>query len=247
VIDETSCLKKGDRTPGVQRQYLGCAGKVDNGIVTVHVGAARGTFQALLDADLYLPKSWAEDRARCRAAGIPDDVRHLPKWRIALDQLLRLAGNGVRFDWLTFDEGYGAAVPFLTALNPTRTEQSSPDEQAWGRFPPVSHGLRDRNSGAILGSTQLPAGLQIRPKLRVRKTRKVGLARTRQMAYSGTIRRNSAGRRFRYLLPPTSPVTADRKRPGGRRVSRLTALHLGNNAIADWSFLEGLTTSRRGT
>ena len=116
VIDETSCRKKGDRTPGVQRQYLGCAGKVDNGIVTVHVGVAKGTFQALLDADLYLPKSWAEDRDRCREAGIPDDIGYLPKWRIALDQLLRLDGNGVRFDWLTFDEGYGAAVPFLTAL-----------------------------------------------------------------------------------------------------------------------------------
>jgi SRSO17 transposase len=116
VIDETSCRKKGDRTPGVQRQYLGCAGKVDNGIVTVHIGVARGTFQALLDADLYLPKSWTEDRTRCREAGIPDDIQYLPKWRIALDQLLRLDGNGVRFDWLTFDEGYGAAVPFLTAL-----------------------------------------------------------------------------------------------------------------------------------
>ena len=116
VIDETSCRKKGSRTPGVQRQYLGCAGKVENGVVTVHVGVANGTFQALLDADLYLPKSWAEDRDRCREAGIPDDVRHRAKWRIALDQLIRLAGNGVRFDWLTFDEGYGAAVPFLTAL-----------------------------------------------------------------------------------------------------------------------------------
>lgn len=116
VIDETSCRKKGGRTPGVQRQYLGCVGKVESGIVTVHVGVAKGTFQALLDADLYLPKSWAEDRDRCHEAGIPDDVRYQAKWRIALDQLLRLDGNGVRFDWLTFDEGYGAAVPFLTAL-----------------------------------------------------------------------------------------------------------------------------------
>ena len=64
VIDETSCQKWGDQTPGVQRQYLGCLGKVDNGIVTVHVGVARGTFQALLDADLYLPQSWDEDRER---------------------------------------------------------------------------------------------------------------------------------------------------------------------------------------
>jgi SRSO17 transposase len=117
VIDETSCQKWGDQTPGVQRQYLGCVGKVDNGIVTVHVGVAKGTFQALLDADLYLPQSWDDDRERCRSAGIPDDMRYRPKWRIALEQLCRLSANGLRFDWLVFDEGYGAAVPFLQILN----------------------------------------------------------------------------------------------------------------------------------
>jgi SRSO17 transposase len=117
IIDETSCRKWGDHTPGVQRQYLGCVGKLDNGIVTVHVGVARGRFQALLDAELYLPQSWDQDRPRCRAAGIPDDVRYRPKWRIALDQLIRLSRQGVTFDWLVFDEGYGAAVPFLEVLN----------------------------------------------------------------------------------------------------------------------------------
>lgn len=117
VIDETSCRKWGDETPGVQRQYLGCVGKVDNGIVTVHVGLAKGRFQAVLDADLYLPKAWDVDRQRCQAAGIADEVRYRPKWRIALDQLIRLQGNGITFDWLVFDEGYGAAVPLWKVLN----------------------------------------------------------------------------------------------------------------------------------
>src|SRR3954452_17866180 len=108
VIDETSCRKWGEHTSGVQRQYLGCVGKIDNGIVTVHLGVAKGTFQALVDADLYLPKSWAEDRPRCRAAGIPDAVGHRTKWRLAVGQWVRLAGNGVSFDWLVFDEGYGS-------------------------------------------------------------------------------------------------------------------------------------------
>jgi SRSO17 transposase len=116
VIDETSCRKWGEHTPGAQRQYLGCCGKVEHGIVTVHLGVARGRFQALLDADLYLPKAWGEDRERCREAGIPDAVRYRAKWRLAVDQWLRLRGNGVSFDWLTFDEGYGAAVPFLRFL-----------------------------------------------------------------------------------------------------------------------------------
>jgi SRSO17 transposase len=140
VIDETSCRKKGDHTPGVQRQYLGCAGKVENGVVTVHVGAAKGRFQALLDADLYLPRVWSENRDRCHAAGIPDDVRYLPKWRIALDQLIRLDGNGVQFDWLTFDAGYGAAVPFLTALTLIR--------QRFVAEVPVSFAVRTAAGGA---------------------------------------------------------------------------------------------------
>ena len=117
VIDETSCAKKGDRTPGVRRQYLGCLGKIDNGIVTVHVGVAKGSFQALLEADLFLPEVWDADRPRCRAAGIPDTVRYRPKWQIAYDQLVRLDARGVRFDWLVFDEGYGSKVPFLSALS----------------------------------------------------------------------------------------------------------------------------------
>jgi len=117
VIDETSCRKWGTHTPGVQRQYLGCVGKIDSGIVTVHLAVARGTFQALLDADLFLPETWGEDRDRCRDAGIPDDVRYRPKWRLAVDQWIRLSTSGVSFDWLVFDEGYGSKVPFLRFLN----------------------------------------------------------------------------------------------------------------------------------
>ena len=116
VIDETSSVKKGDKTPGVQRQYLGCVGKIDNGIVTVHVGVCVGEFRTLLTESLYLPKSWAEDRDRCRAAGIPDEVCYRAKWRIAFDQLVELYDAGHRFDWLTFDEGYGSKRPFLDLL-----------------------------------------------------------------------------------------------------------------------------------
>ena len=78
VIDETSCRKWGDHTPGVQRQYLGCVGKVENGIVTVHLGVAKGTFQTLLDADLFVPQSWSEDRTRCRAARTAPGPRAVP-------------------------------------------------------------------------------------------------------------------------------------------------------------------------
>src|SRR5205823_3965225 len=73
LIDETSVVKQGTKTPGVKRQYLGCVGKVENGIVTVHLGVCRGTYRGLLDFDLYLPRDWDNNRRRCRAAGIPDE------------------------------------------------------------------------------------------------------------------------------------------------------------------------------
>ena len=117
VVDETSCRKWGDQTPGVQRQYLGCVGKIDHGIVTVHLAVTKGPFQALLDADLYLPEGWANDRARCERAGIPPETKYRPKWQLALAQLWRSLNHGVALDWLVFDEGYGSKVPFLQALN----------------------------------------------------------------------------------------------------------------------------------
>jgi SRSO17 transposase len=117
LIDETSGVKKGDKTPGVQRQYLGSVGKQENGIVTVHLGYAADQFHCLLDGDLFLPESWSNDRKRCREAGIPDEVVYRPKTDIALELYDRAKGNGVQFQWLIFDEWYGAKPQFLLALD----------------------------------------------------------------------------------------------------------------------------------
>jgi len=118
VIDETSFPKKGVHTACVQRQHCGAAGKTDNCVVSVHLGYAAGDFHTLLDGDLYLPeKTWHPDRKRCRAAGIPDEVFYRPKHRIALEQVRRALANGIRFAWLTFDEGYGGKPPFLQDLD----------------------------------------------------------------------------------------------------------------------------------
>jgi SRSO17 transposase len=117
LIDETSALKSGSKTPGVQRQYLGCVGKIDNGIVTVHLGVCKGRYKTLIDAELFLPEDWAADRERCKAAGIPEDMDYRPKWKIALEEVDRVKANGVRLDWLTFDEGYGKTPEFICALD----------------------------------------------------------------------------------------------------------------------------------
>ena len=113
IFDETSDPKKGDKTPGVQKQWCGRLGKLENCLVTVHLGYAVEDFHCLLDGELFLPESWAADRQRCQEAGIPDTVVYRPKWRIALELYDRAIANGLHFDWLTFDEGYGGKPEFL--------------------------------------------------------------------------------------------------------------------------------------
>lgn len=117
IIDETTCPKKGDRTACVQRQHCGALGKRENCVATVHLGYAAGNLHALLDGELYLPQAWADDAARRRSAGIPDEAVYRPKWQIAVDQVRRALANGVRFAWLTFDEGYGGKPPFLRQID----------------------------------------------------------------------------------------------------------------------------------
>jgi SRSO17 transposase len=116
IIDETSDAKQGDKTPGVKRQWCGTRGKKENCIVTVHLAYATGDFHCLLDGDLFLPEDWSDDRDRCRAAGIPDDVVYRPKSEIGLELYDRARGNGVVFDWLTFDEWYGGKPEFLRQM-----------------------------------------------------------------------------------------------------------------------------------
>jgi SRSO17 transposase len=120
IFDETSDPKKGDKTPGVQKQWCGRLGKTENCLVTVHLGLARGDFHCLLDGELFLPESWDGDRDRCREAGIPDDMHYRPKWKIAPELYDRAVGHEIHFDWLTVDEGYGSKPEFLRELSVRR-------------------------------------------------------------------------------------------------------------------------------
>jgi len=100
VIDATSHAKRGDKTPGVRRQWCGATGKNDNCVVAqclLYTNNHPGNpFDCMLDCELFVPESWSADRERCRAAGIPDDVAHRCKWEMALGQLRKAQGNGVR-------------------------------------------------------------------------------------------------------------------------------------------------------
>jgi len=116
TVDDSGHPKKGSHTACVQRQWCGNTGKRDNCVVSVHTGYTVGDFQCLLDSDLYLPESWADDPQRCKQAGIPEEVVYRKKTDIALGQIGCALANGIRvFAW-TFDEWYGKDGQFLDGL-----------------------------------------------------------------------------------------------------------------------------------
>jgi hypothetical protein len=112
ILDDTGFLKKGIRSAGVQRQYSGTAGRVENCQIGVFLAYASPRGHALIDRELYLPESWAVDRDRCRAAGIPDEVEFATKPRQAMAMLERAISASVPFGWVTADEAYGQVKYF---------------------------------------------------------------------------------------------------------------------------------------
>ena len=108
AVDETGFLKKGRMSAGVARMYTGTAGRVENCQVGVFLAyAAPDGSRALIDRELYLPKKWTDDRDRCRAAGIGDDVAFATKPQLARVMIGRAIEAGVPFSWVAGDEVYG--------------------------------------------------------------------------------------------------------------------------------------------
>jgi len=108
VLDETGFLKKGDKSAGVQRQYSGTAGRIENCQIGVFLGYASCHGQALIDRALYLPKSWAQDAERRRAARIPQTLNFATKPQQGLAMLEHARASGLSFAWITGDSVYGA-------------------------------------------------------------------------------------------------------------------------------------------
>ena len=108
VVDETGFLKKGGKSVGVQRQYSGTAGRIENSQVGVFLTYAGAKGRTLLDRELYLPQVWAQDRERRREAGVPEDAVFRTKPQLAQLMLERAVDSGVPFSWFTGDEVYGS-------------------------------------------------------------------------------------------------------------------------------------------
>lgn len=116
VVDETGFLKKGVKSAGVWRQYSGTAGRVENCQVGVFLAVSGSKGRALIDRELYIPKIWCEDMARCVEASIPSDSTFSTKQQLAQKMLSRAFDNGYSPDWVLADEVYGSDSKFRRFL-----------------------------------------------------------------------------------------------------------------------------------
>lgn len=116
-LDETSFAKKGNASVGVQRQYCGRLGKLENCQVGVFLSLGRGTRSTLVDFRLFLPQAWAEDTARCDKAKVPQAQRvHHTKTELALQMVRAARQRGSTHQWIGGDEVYGNSQAFTAAL-----------------------------------------------------------------------------------------------------------------------------------
>jgi SRSO17 transposase len=120
VVDETGDVKKGTATVGVQRQYTGTAGRIENAQVAAYLTYAGARGHAMIDRELYLPKSWTGDPGRCTAAGVPADIDFATKPALAAGMLTRALTAGVPARWVTGDEVYGADPDLRAELEARR-------------------------------------------------------------------------------------------------------------------------------
>ena len=117
IIDDTGFLKQGDHSPGVQRQYTGSAGKTANCQLGVSLVVANSYAEVPIDFRLYIPQSWADDRARCKAAHIPENVGYAPKWRLGLDMIESALEAKIPPGIVLADSAYGAVGEFRERLD----------------------------------------------------------------------------------------------------------------------------------
>lgn len=118
IFDETSHLKKGNKSVGVKRQYAGVSGKVDNCQVSVHTSLSNDSLCTLVGTSLFLPQEWVQDPQRCKAAGIPTtNLKHQTKPELALALVKNAIAQDVEFDFVGGDGLYGHNAELTRALD----------------------------------------------------------------------------------------------------------------------------------
>jgi len=118
LLDETGHAKKGEESVGVSRQWIGQLGKVDNCQVSVMAALSTGKYYSMVDARLYLPESWTQDKQRCNKAGVPKArQKHQTKHELALEMVAHQRKIGTRFEWVGADGFYGHDYWFAQQLD----------------------------------------------------------------------------------------------------------------------------------
>jgi SRSO17 transposase len=169
VVDETGD-GKGDHTVGVQRQYTGTAGRVENAQVGVYLVYAARRRHAFIDRALYLPKSWTDDPARCRAAGIPATMRFATKPTLARQMISRALDAGIPAAWVAGDEVYGN--------DPRRARTCSSERSAtsWPWLATIASPPGSVHAGQTIWPGASPPGCG--PGTRPASTRRAGVGTT---------------------------------------------------------------------
>ncbi|MFE7357188.1 IS701 family transposase [Streptomyces sp. NPDC057543] len=130
IIDDTGFVKKGTTSAGVERQYSGTAGRTENCQIGVFAAYATTRGHTLVDRELYLPKSWTEDRERCRAARVPDDRVFATKGELARTIILRALASPLPIGWVTADSPTArtptSAASWKSTSSPTSWLSRSP-------------------------------------------------------------------------------------------------------------------------
>jgi SRSO17 transposase len=153
IVDDTGLPKDGRFSPGVAHQYCGALGKTANCQVLVSVNAASDRASCPLGWRLFLPQSWDQDAERRRRARVPEEVRHVAKWQLALEIIDQLLEWGLARRVVQADGGYGDITAFrvgleereleyvvqvkgVTSVQPADAVPVAPEYQGRGR-PPV--------------------------------------------------------------------------------------------------------------
>lgn len=141
IVDDTAHAKKGVHSVGVARQYSGRLGKTDNCQVAVSLSFANVHGSLPLAYQLYLPREWADDRARCRKAGVPDAVIFQSKGQIARTQIASALAQGVSPGIVLADAGYGDETELRDWLRERRLDYAlnirSGTRVWWGKYQPA--------------------------------------------------------------------------------------------------------------
>lgn len=186
IIDETGTVKKGDKSVGVSWQYCGNAGKTANSQVSVLACLSNGDFASLVDARLYLPQSWTEDKQRCQQAGIPEQAQVFKtKTELAFDIIRHQKSLGIDFDFVGADGFYGNDMDFarkIDGLGCLYMLDIHKDQQIFTEEPelilPAKRGTRGRTPRQLKPSTKSQSVLAYKESLQAKDWVKIKVRNT---------------------------------------------------------------------